>query len=181
MRRCVQGYLDEQSPGGVTEPVVDSKGRVHTHQRLHSRTLTTIFGAVLVKRLGYGGRGLKSLHPLDAKLNLPPETYSHSLRRRVAEAVAKESYDEVISSIEKQTGVRIPRRQIEQLACRAAQDFNLFYETQRSQSARDVKKTGPIAGPHHGWERNPDAQDRSAGIDSQGCRRTKTKVGASAQ
>jgi hypothetical protein len=144
MRRCVQGYLDEQSPGGVTEPVVDSKGRVHTHQRLHSRTLTTIFGAVLVKRLGYGGRGLKSLHPLDAKLNLPPETYSHSLRRRVAEAVAKESYDEVISSIEKQTGVRIPRRQIEQLACRAAQDFNLFYETQRSQSACDVKKTGPI-------------------------------------
>jgi hypothetical protein len=144
MRRCVQGYLDEQSPGAVTEPIVDAKGRVHTHQRLHSRPLTTIFGAVMVNRLGYGGHGLKSLHPLDAKLNLPPEIYSHSLRRRVAEAVAKESYDEVIGSLEKQTGVGIPRRQIEQLACRAAQDFNLFYEKQRSQSARDVKKTGPI-------------------------------------
>jgi len=144
MRRCVQGYLDEQSPGSVTEPVVDSKGRVHTHQRLHSRTLITIFGAVVVCRLGYGGRGLKSLHPLDAKLNLPPETYSHSLRRRVAEAVAKESYDEVIRSIDKQTGVRISRRQIVQLAWRAAQDFSLFYEVQRSQSAREVKKTGPI-------------------------------------
>jgi hypothetical protein len=98
----------------------------------------------MVKRLGYGGRGLESLHPLDAKLNLPPETYSHSLQRRVAEAVAKESYDEVSRSMEQQTGVRMPRRQLEQLACRAAQDFNLFHETQRSQSAREVKKTGPI-------------------------------------
>lgn len=144
MRLCVQGYLDEQGPGRVFEPVVDSNGRQHTHQRLHSRSIFTLFGSVTVNRQGYGGRGLESLHPLDAKLNLPPESYSHSLRRRSAEATAKESYDEVTSSIEKQTGVAIPKRQVEELASRAAQDFDSFYQRQRSQSAREVKKTGDI-------------------------------------
>ena len=33
-----------------------------------------------MERLGYGGEGLQSLHPLDADLNLPPELYSHQVR-----------------------------------------------------------------------------------------------------
>lgn len=144
LRLLVQGYLDEQGPGSVAEPVVDSNGQQHTHQRLHSRSIVTLFGSVTINRQGYGGRGLKSLHPLDAKLNLPPESYSHSLRRRSAEATAKESYDEVAVSIEKQTGVVIPKRQVEELASRAAHDFDLFYRQQRSQNAREVKKTGNV-------------------------------------
>lgn len=144
LRLFVQGYLDEQGPGSVAEPVVDSNGRQHTHQRFHSRSIVTLFGSVVVNRQGYGGRGLKSLHPLDAKLNLPPESYSHSLRRRSAEAASKESYGEVTDSIEKQTGVAIPKRQVEELARRAAQDFESFYRQQRSQNAREVKKTGKV-------------------------------------
>lgn len=143
-RLLLQAFLDQQGPGSVAEPVVDANGQQHTHQRLHSRSITTIFGVVNLNRLGYGGRGLESLHPLDAKLNLPPETYSYALQRRGAEATAKESYDEVIDSIRQQTGVLIPKRQVEQSARRAARDFDLFYQQQRSQSAREVKKSGQI-------------------------------------
>jgi len=144
LRRFAQAYLDERGPGAVTESVVDSNGQEHTHQRLHSRSITIIFGEVTLDRQGYGGRDLESLHPLDAELNLPPESYSHTLQRRIAEAAAKESFDEVVTTIRNQTGVKVPKRQTEQSACRAAQDFELFYQQQRSQNAREVKKAGEI-------------------------------------
>ena len=144
LRQMFQAHLDERGPGAVTESVVDANGQEHTHQRLHSRSLRTIFGEVTVDRQGYGGRGLESLHPLDAELNLPPESYSHTLQRQIACATAKESYDEVVISIRDQTGVTVPKRQVEELARRASRDFELFYKQQRSQTAREVKKTGSI-------------------------------------
>lgn len=144
LRRLYQGYLDERGPGAVTEPVLDANGQEHTHQRLHSRSLTTIFGEVTLDREGYGGRGLKSLHPLDAELNLPPESYSHTLQRQIALATAKESFDEVMITIRDQTGVTVPKRQVEQSARRASRDFEMFYEQQRSQNAREAQKRGPI-------------------------------------
>lgn len=144
LRLLFQGYLDQRGPAAVAEPVVDANGKEHTHQRFHSRPITTIFGEVTLNRHGYGGRGLESLHPLDAELNLPPESYSHTLQRQIACATAKESYDEVLISIRDQTGVTVPKRQVEELARRASRDFELFYEQQRSASAREVKKTGSI-------------------------------------
>jgi hypothetical protein len=84
-----------------------------------------------------------SLHPLDAELNLPPERYSHELRRRVAENVAKNSFDETLETIEKTTGAHIPKRQVEELAQRAALDFDAFYET-RQYNPADKTSTGPI-------------------------------------
>jgi hypothetical protein len=144
LRRMYQGYLDERGPGAVAEPVLDANGQEHTHQRLHSRSLTTIFGEVILDRQGYGGRGFESLHPLDAELNLPPESYSHTVQRQIACATAKESFDEVVITIRNQTGVAVPKRQVEESARRASRDFELFYEQQRSQNARAVKKTGPI-------------------------------------
>lgn len=144
LRRIFQGYLDERGPGAVAEPVVDATGQERTHQRLHSRSLQTIFGEVTLDRQGYGGRELESLHPLDAELNLPLGSYSHTLQRQMACATAKESYDEVMITIRDRTGVTVPKRQIEQAARRASCDFDLFYEQQRSQNAREVKKTGPI-------------------------------------
>lgn len=144
LRRMFQAHLDERGPGAVSEPVVDAQGQEHTHQRLHSRSLKTIFGKVTLDRQGYGGRGLESLHPLDAELNLPPENYSHTLQRQTAEASAKESFDEVVTSIRNQTGVSVPKRQVEEAVRRAAQDFESFYKQQRAASARQVKATSGI-------------------------------------
>jgi hypothetical protein len=89
-------------------PVVDASGQEHTHQRLHSRSLRTIFGETTLNRQGYGGRGLESLYPLDAELNLPPEIYSHTLQRQIASATVKEPFDEVVITIRNQTGATAP-------------------------------------------------------------------------
>jgi hypothetical protein len=144
LRRLLQAHLEERAPGAVDTPVVSATGRLHTHQRLDTRPVETIFGDVTVTRQGYGGRGLESLHPLDGELNLPPELYSHTLRRRVAETTAAQSYDEVMTAINKQTGVSLPKRQCRELAERAAQDFELFYQSQRANTASEVKATSNI-------------------------------------
>lgn len=107
-RSLLQAHLDTRSPGEASGPVRDSQGRERTEKREHSRTLATVFGAVEVHRVGYGAEGLDSLHPLDAELNLPPERYSHELRRRAAEETAKASFDEAVASIGRNTGTRSP-------------------------------------------------------------------------
>ncbi len=38
------------------------------------RGLMSLFGAVEVRRLGYGAPGRRGLCPLDAELNVPPDT-----------------------------------------------------------------------------------------------------------
>jgi hypothetical protein len=72
------------------------------------------------------------------------ESYSHTLRRQTACATAKESFDEAVISIRHQTGVTVPKRQIEQLERRASCDFDLFYEQRRTAYARQVKATSGI-------------------------------------
>jgi len=108
-------------------PVGDD-GQARPHVRSHTRGLETIFGTVHVTRLGYGRRGAESLHPLDACLNLPPERYSLGLRRRVADASAAGSFDAAVAAVASTTAASLPKRQAEQLARRAAKDFEAFYE-----------------------------------------------------
>src|ERR1700675_1966646 len=115
LRRLLQAHLDERGPGTVTEPVIGADEGAHTHQRLHTRRLMTIFGEVEVTRAGYGGHGTQSLHPLDATLHLPPEHYSHSVRHRVAVEAAKNAFDEVVATIATTSGAQVPKRQAEQL------------------------------------------------------------------
>jgi len=150
LRRLVQGHMDERSQRRASEPVIDAQGQVHPHKRMNTRGLMTIFGEVSVKRQGHGGIGIEGLHPLDAELNLPEELYSHTLSKRVAEAAAKESFEEVMTEITQHTGVEIPKRQVEELTERAAQDFEAFYE-QRNMGLSDglsdtpkSKSTGDI-------------------------------------
>jgi hypothetical protein len=143
LRLLLQGHLDQRSPGAAKGPVLDATGRKHTDLRLHTRSIKTIFGKVDVRRTGYGGDGLESLHPLDAQLNLPPELYSHTVRQRVAEEVAKHSYDEAVLSLPKQIGALVPKRQCEELVERAAQDFEHFYQ-QREPAGEQVRASSEI-------------------------------------
>jgi hypothetical protein len=144
LRRLLQGHLNERSPGVVEAPVLDAKGRNHSHLRLQTRSIKTIFGKVELTRAAYGGRDLESLHPLDAELNLPPDVYSYSLRQRVSEEVAKHSYDEAVTSLSKQIGSSMPKRQCQELVERAAQDFESFYQRQRETSAEEVRAKNEI-------------------------------------
>jgi Uncharacterised protein family (UPF0236) len=133
MRMLLQAHLETRSPGAASEPVIDAEGQERKTQRLHERGLATVFGPVEVRRQGYGAEGAESLHPLDGELNLPRELYSHGLRRRAAEEVAKGSYDEAVATLARITGNTVHKRQVEELVVRAAQDFDAFYEQRSAQ------------------------------------------------
>ena len=144
LRRLLQGHMDERSQRRVSEPVIDAQGQTHPHKRMHRRGLKTIFGEISVEREGYGGIGLESLHPLDTELNLPKGLYSHTVSKRVAVAAAKESFDEVIAEITQHSGVEMHKRQVEELAERAAQDFEAFYEQPLASDSPKAKSTGGV-------------------------------------
>ena len=80
-----------------------------------------------------GGRALEAvtdaegLRPLDAELNLPPDGYSLELRRQLAREAARGSFGEAVETIHERTGVLVPKRQAEELAVRAAEDFDEYY------------------------------------------------------
>ncbi len=116
----------------ASEPVTSADGSPRPHHRESTRELETIFGTVIVRRSGHGDRGKETLFPLDASLNLPKDRYSLGVRRRAAEEAAKGSFDEAVAALVKYTGAKVPKRQLEELVVRAAQDFDSFYVAQRA-------------------------------------------------
>lgn len=148
LRRLLEGHLAgrgrQERECGRDGPVVDTDGRARTEQRDRERCLMSVFGPVAVPRLGFTAPGATSLFPIDAELNLPPELFSHGVRRRSAEEAAKTSFDETVSTIRATTGAAIAKRQTEELAVRAAVDFEAFYETREKLAASAVAQSGPL-------------------------------------
>ncbi len=143
MRRLLQAHTTLRCQNVPAEEVMGDDGKRRTHVRKGAlRQLLTIFGAVEVVRQGFGGRGMDSRFPVDADLNLPKELYSLEVRRRCAIEAARGSYDEGVAALAATTGADVAKRQFEQLAIRAAQDFDAFYDT----TALDiqVEQTGSI-------------------------------------
>ena len=120
--------------------VVGADGVERTRTRESERHLETVVGKVAVPRISYQAIGHEDLHPMDAALNLPAELYSHGVRRMVAKEIARASFDEVVELVSDYSGARIAKRQVEQLAVRAASDFDSFYESQR----REQEETGDL-------------------------------------
>lgn len=143
MRQLLQEHLDGRSPGRCDESVIDADGVERARVRAHERKIETVFGTVEESRAGYGHEGVDSLHPLDAELNVPPERYSLEMRRLVAQEAAKNSFDETAETIKKTTGGHIPKRQVEELTQRAAQDFDAFYQ-RRQCNPEQSEQTGPL-------------------------------------
>ena len=146
LRLLLQEHLDNQGCGRVAEAVHGSDGVLRSHKREHMETgYKSVFGAVRVARTGYSQRGVSSLFPRDAQLNLPAQSYSHRLQKRVAVKAAKMSFESVAGDIETETGVRIGKRQVEQIVSVAAQDFDAFYaqpcpeEVQRQAAAKPMQ------------------------------------------
>ena len=98
LRLLLQAHLDQRGDGDVGDSVVGGDGLIRERKRARTRRLVSIFGLVLVTRLIYGVRqgGADGLAPMDASLNLPVESYSHGLRRRVAGLAARCSFDETV-------------------------------------------------------------------------------------
>lgn len=146
LRLLLQEHLDNQGSGRIAEAVHGSDGVVRSHKRDYMETsYKSVFGAVRVARTGYSQRGVSSLFPRDAQLNLPAQGYSHRLQKRVAAKAAQISFESVANDIETETGVRMGKRQLEQIVYAAAQDFDAFYaqpcpeEVQRQAAAKPIQ------------------------------------------
>ena len=137
MRLLVQARLDllfererADHAGTAGKPGVEIRAR--------ERELETQVGRLVVRRFGIKGLDEKAARfPMDEQLNLPTDSYSHPLRERVADEARRGAWEQVVRQIDQRTGGHVPKRQAEQLAIRAAQDFERFYE-QRPQPANET-------------------------------------------
>lgn len=132
MRQMLQDHMDLRSIREPRRSEVIGADQV-PRRRIepgHERALATVFGTVTVTRTAYRALGACNLHPMDATLNLPAERASHGLRRLAAIEAVRGSFDDAKAAIERATGTRIGKRQIEQLTERAAADIEAFYRAQ---------------------------------------------------
>jgi len=129
LRQLFQDHLDVRAQHETRlEAVVDADRVPRTSVEAgHQRALATVFGEVQVKRLAYRKREHANLHPADGVLNLPEEKHSHGLRRIATIESTRGSFDGAVEAVERVTGQRLGKRQVEDLAQRAACDFDEFY------------------------------------------------------
>jgi len=138
-RRLLQAHLNLRSAAERPVQAIDAGGVERSSRRRSSRGLMSLVGEVGVPRLIYQAVGSASLAPMDASLNLPEDSFSLGVRRCVAEDVACGSFDEVVERIGRMTGAKIAKRQVEQIAQRAATDFDAFYATRPMNDVVDEK------------------------------------------
>ena len=93
-------------------------------------------------RLAYRAPGRPNLHPADAGLNLPAEKHSHGLRQLAAVEGSRGSCDSAVDAVERATGQRLGKRQVEDLASRAAVDFDAFYPQRPAPHRRQRGRAG---------------------------------------
>ncbi|MDA8356229.1 MAG: ISKra4 family transposase [Actinomycetota bacterium] len=136
LRQLFQDHLDlRASRERRVDVVIDAQGVAHhAIETDHRRGLATIVGEVSVTRLAYRAKGAENLHLQDASLNLPAERHSHGLRELAAIEATRGSYEEAQAAITRSTGVEIGKRQVEDLARRAAVDVESFYDEKRRTS-----------------------------------------------
>ena len=128
--RRLDGVADER---GVERRAVE---------RDHERPLASVFGEVTVSRLAYRARGEENLYVADGLLNLPAERSSHGVRRLAAIESAAGSFDHATGQVRERTGLALGKRQVEELAVRAAVDFDAFYAERVSE--RDGGETDDV-------------------------------------
>ena len=81
---------------------------------------------------------VRNLYPGDAVLNLPPMRASAGLSRLAAIEAARGSFEDARAAIDRATGVRLGKRQVENLARHAAADVDDFYTARRHEPCPDL-------------------------------------------
>lgn len=137
-RLLLQAHLQQRGHGDVG-PALRWPGpegeRLYSHRRLGTRSLTTVFGAVEILRMGYSRPGAASFFPLDQKLALPARSFSYELQRRLVKAAVQNPFLESVQTIAELTGVSVSKRSLKEILPDAAQDFDAFYRQRPPTSA----------------------------------------------
>jgi hypothetical protein len=130
LRGLLQLALDGQGAGEVRAAQVTGADGVARRraERGHARTVVTRLGKVTVRRIAYraGVKGARSLFPRDAVLNLPPRRYSWPLQQLAVLFTQAGSYEQAQQLVLAATGVRIGKRQLQQITAAAAADAERF-------------------------------------------------------
>jgi hypothetical protein len=139
LRRLFQDRLDLTAAREERRhDVTGEDGIVRTRaERGRERPLVTKFGQVTVSRIAYRAPGRENVHLLDAVLNLPEEKHSHGLRKLAAIEAVRGSHEDAALAITRATGVKIGKRQVEELVLRAAADVDAFCADRRPAPAPD--------------------------------------------
>jgi hypothetical protein len=132
---------DSASPDGPAPPATPATAVHHGEKRLHERTLRTTLGKVTVARTAYAAAGQASVHPLDEQLQLPQRSFSYPLQERLVRHAVQGPFDEGVSDVAHDTGVRLSKRSAEQVVREAAVDFRAFYP---QHPVTDLEQSGPI-------------------------------------
>ncbi len=130
MRDLIQGNMDLRAmEEDKLAEVEGSDGVSRRHRRSdEERTIGTIFGDVVVRRIRYESREkVAGLCPLDGELNLPGQKYSYSVAKRLGGWAATASFDQAIETLEQTSGITVPKRQAEELVRSSSVDFEAFY------------------------------------------------------
>ena len=129
LRRLFQDRLDLTAAREERRlDVTGEDGVVRTRaEKGRTRPLVTKFGQVTVSRIAYRSPGRANVHLLDRELNLPEEKHSHGLRKLAAIEAARGSMEAATAAITRATGVRVGKRQAEELARRCAAHVEAFY------------------------------------------------------
>lgn len=145
LRLLLEAHLNSRGMGDIGPEVEGADLIFRTHRRIGERQIKSIFGAVELSRMVYGGRGEESLFPKDAHLNLPADySHSHEVQRRVALEVIKGSFDQATESVSESMGMPIFKQQVEMMAIRAGHDFEAFYEKNLSEERLAEAKLAPL-------------------------------------
>ncbi len=142
LRLAFQGHLDLRAARArETRPasVVGTDGHERSHLRDSSRLVQVVFGEVTVTRTAYSYPGVPVLFPLEADLNLAPDSYSLTLRARVAEHALGGSYERAVDLLERNAGTTIAKRQAEEITVRSAVDFDDFYASRAGQPPKGAE------------------------------------------
>ncbi len=133
-RRMLDEHLDLRAEHEIQIGEVRAAGgkRHGNVEHGHERSLVSVFGEVSVRRLAYRARGRCNLYPADGALNLPVEKHSHGLRRLCAIESARGSFDDAQAAVQRCSGQRVAKRQLEALAQASAQDFQGFYASRQA-------------------------------------------------
>ena len=143
-RLLLQAHLQQRGHGDVGPALrvpAPEGALLYSHRRLGTRSLTTVFGAVEILRMGYSRPGTAGFFPLDQKLALPARSFSYELQRRLVKAAVQNPFLESVQTIAELTGVSVSKRSLEEILPDAAQDFDAFYRQRPPTSA-----TGSILG-----------------------------------
>ena len=143
LRALDQGHLDRRAAADrrAAEARAARAGAAVT---CATRVIESLFGTVTLARCaGPAATAGAPDFPLDRALNLPAEQDSLPVRQRVAEHARQVSMAQTVAAVDRTTGAHVPKRQVEALVGRAAQDFDAFY-AQRPAPANDTASAAAL-------------------------------------